>query len=145
MFKKFIVLCALFCFSLSAAANKTVFLPDERGMLVEQKEVKEKNIFENKDLLDNGDQNIAPTPEYKHTFMKMMFSLLAIVFLGFITIWMFRKISKSRIEAINNLRSIKILEKRVLSPKSMLYLVEFEGQKLLISESHLEVRVTKLD
>ena len=37
-------------------------------------------------------------------------------------------------------RSINILEKRALSPKSILYIVEIGSKKVLISESQVEVR-----
>lgn len=135
MFKKIFILLTFLCFSLGFA-NKTVFLPNEKGILAEQKD---------EGTIETLDENALQTPEYKHTFMKMMLSLLALIVLSIVTVWMFRRISKARVEAINNLRSIKILEKRVLSPKSMLYLVEYENQKLIISESHLDVRITKID
>ncbi len=135
MFKKIFILLTFLCFSL-AFANKTVFLPNEKGILAEQKD---------EGTIETLDENALQTPEYKHTFMKMMLSLVALIVLSIVTVWMFRRISKARVEAINNLRSIKILEKRVLSPKSMLYLVEYENQKFIISESHLDVRITKID
>ena len=47
---------------------------------------------------------------------------------------------KSRVQFINNNKSIKILERRTLSPKSALYLIEVNNEKVLISESHVEVR-----
>jgi flagellar biogenesis protein FliO len=37
-------------------------------------------------------------------------------------------------------RSINILEKRALSPKSILYIVEIGNKKILIAESQVEVR-----
>jgi len=41
------------------------------------------------------------------------------------------------------MRAIKILEKRALSPKSMLYLIEVGGKPFVISESQLEVRLVQ--
>ena len=35
---------------------------------------------------------------------------------------------------------IQVLEKRMLSPKSILYLIEVEGQKVLVAESQHEIR-----
>ncbi len=37
-------------------------------------------------------------------------------------------------------QSIQILEKRMISPKTMLYLIEAEGKQILIAESQLEVK-----
>lgn len=136
MLKKIFILLTFLSFSLLSANNKTVFIPNDKGGLEEQKET---------NVLQPFDETGFTQPEYKHTFIKMMLSLLALVALSVITIWMFRRISRARVEAINNLKSIKIIEKRVLSPKSMLYLVEFENQKFLISESHLDVRITKVE
>jgi len=59
---------------------------------------------------------------------------------------MFKKISKGRFRSFNYLKSVKILEKRPLSPKSMLYLIEVGGKQVLIAESQFEVRtVATLD
>jgi flagellar biogenesis protein FliO len=144
MFKKVIfILCAISCSFLSAG-NKKVFIPSAQGELVEQK-VDQKNIQENSDENLNLENDFAPSSAYKHTFLKMMLTLIALVVLCIFTVLFFKKLTKSRIEAVNNLKSIKILEKRALSAKSMLYLVEFEGKKILLSESHLEVRMTSID
>lgn len=80
------------------------------------------------------------TPNYEHAFLKMILTLLGLLILVFLTFWIFRKLSHGRFGSLNFNRSIKILEKRPLSAKSMLYLVELENKKILISESQLEVR-----
>ena len=48
-----------------------------------------------------------------------------------------------RLTQANLTKNIKILEKRAISPKSLLYIVEIDGKKILISESNLEVRKIK--
>ena len=59
---------------------------------------------------------------------------------------MLRKMSYGRLRGINALKSIKILEKRPLSSKSILYLIEVGGKQVLIAESQLAVRtITTLD
>ena len=71
------------------------------------------------------------------------FSLLLLVFLA---VWVLRKLSSSRTRHMNLLKTVKVLEKRPISPKSILYLVEVAGRKVLISESQLEVRtISHLD
>jgi len=79
-------------------------------------------------------------PSYGHLFLKMMLTLVALIFLVFATIWILKKLSHARFGQLNQNRLIKILEKRALSPKSMLYLVEIEGKRVLVAESQLEVR-----
>lgn len=94
--------------------------------------------------------NVAQTPAYTSentlqfsyatSFTRMIISLLAIMGLLVITFWVLKRVIKHRSTYANSMQAIKILEKRVLSPKSVLYLVEFDGEKVLISESQLEVR-----
>jgi flagellar biogenesis protein FliO len=79
-------------------------------------------------------------PSYEYTFVKMIVSLTALLILIFLTVWALKKLSHGRLRFMNQSLGIKILEKRSLSPKSILYLVEIGGQKVLISESQLEVR-----
>ena len=88
----------------------------------------------------------AATESYETAFIKTIVVLVGLLVLVFLTVWMFKKISHGRLRNFNYLKSIKIIEKRPLSPKSMLYLIEVGGKQVLIAESQLEVRtVTSLD
>ena len=78
--------------------------------------------------------------DYQKTFTKMVFSLMAIIVLIFLTFYLFKRLTSGKNIYYNNQKNIKILEKRVLSPKSVLYLVEIDNEKVLIAESHLEIR-----
>ena len=81
------------------------------------------------------------TPTYEGAFIKMLVTLIAILIFIFIAFWMVRRMSQGRLLSGNYNRTIKVLEKRPLSSKSMLYLIEYEGKKILIAESQLEVRL----
>lgn len=86
------------------------------------------------------------TGAYENAFIKTILVLIGLLALVILTIWMFRKMSHSRVKQMNHLRTIKVIEKRPLSPKSMLYLIEVSGKQILLSESQLEVRsITSLD
>ncbi|QVL56836.1 MAG: flagellar biosynthetic protein FliO [Simkaniaceae bacterium] len=86
------------------------------------------------------------TESYETAFIKTIVVLVGLLVLVILTVWMFRKISNGRLRGMNVLKSVKILEKRPLSPKSMLYLIEVGGKQVLIAESQLEVRnVATLD
>ena len=86
------------------------------------------------------------TMTYESAFMKMIFVLIGILVFIFIVFFIFKKFSSTRMKQSNHLRTIKILEKRAISPKSMLYLIEIGGQKILIAESQLEIRpISNLD
>ena len=87
----------------------------------------------------NKDQHFDP-PSFKNAFFKMVIALIALIILVVITFYSLRRLNRVKISQANKMQSIKILEKRPISPKSMLYLVEVDGEKVLISESNLEVR-----
>jgi flagellar biogenesis protein FliO len=82
----------------------------------------------------------AATESYETAFIKTIVVLVGLLILIVLTVWMFKKISHGRFKSFNYLKSVKILEKRPLSPKSMLYLIEVSGKQILIAESQLEVR-----
>ena len=99
-----------------------------------QEETVEKPLFE---------ENMPPTDFHK-TFIRMLISLGLIIILVFVTYWAFRKMMRTKQMQGNNNKAIKILERRTLSPKTVLYLVEIKNKKILLSESQLEVRSHKL-
>ncbi len=69
----------------------------------------------------------------------MLFSLAGLLVLVLGTFWFLKRMGKGKLRLGSN-RTIQILEKRPLSPKTVLYIVEIEGKQVLISESQLEVR-----
>lgn len=81
--------------------------------------------------------------EYKPTFFKMLLILIALIALIFLTFWIFRRLMRMRISQANLTKNVKILEKRALSPKTLLYIIELDGKRVLISESTLEVKKIK--
>ena len=80
------------------------------------------------------------TKTYESAFIKMIIFLFGILIFVFIIFFLFKKFSSQRMIQSNHFRTIKILEKRAISPKSMLYLVEIGGKKILLAESQLEIR-----
>lgn len=92
--------------------------------------------IDQKDFFDSMDAPIT----YKGAFIKMMLTLLALIALIVISVWMLRRISRGRMKQMNFGRTIKVLERRPLSAKSILYLIEVSGKKVLISESQLEIQ-----
>jgi flagellar biogenesis protein FliO len=74
------------------------------------------------------------------SFFKMFMSLGLIIALLLGTYYLLRKLIRIKLEKANADSSIRILEKRMLSPKTMLYLIELEGKQVLLAESQLEVR-----
>lgn len=81
-----------------------------------------------------------PPGDYGLAFVKMFLTLIAFIILLFGTFWFLRRLINQRLQKGVGEQAIQILEKRMLSPKTMLYLVEIENKKVLIAESHLEVK-----
>lgn len=78
--------------------------------------------------------------DYGAAFMQMFLTLMAVVLLLWVTVWFLRNMIQKRLQKGSGAQSIQVLERRVLSPKSMLYLVEVEGKRILVAESQVEVR-----
>lgn len=79
-------------------------------------------------------------PEYQGAFIKMFLTLIGLVVAIFFTIWALKRLSRGRLHQMNSHRSIKILERRPLSAKTVLYLIEVAGKQAMIAESQLEVK-----
>ncbi len=77
-------------------------------------------------------------PGYEGAFLKMFLVLIALIVGIFFTVWILKKLSQGRWTQGNQNRSIKIIEKRPLSPKTMLYIIDVDGQQSVIAESQLE-------
>jgi flagellar protein FliO/FliZ len=73
--------------------------------------------------------------DYTAQFLKMILSLGALFALLFVGMWLMRRFYRGRQAWGNNHSSIKIIERRPLTPKASLYVVEVEGRSLLIGLS----------
>lgn len=72
---------------------------------------------------------------YWDEFSKMLFLLSLIIFSLLVLAWLSKQVMNTREEQLNKTNTIKVLEKRALSQKSMAYLLEVPGKMLLIGES----------
>lgn len=78
--------------------------------------------------------------DYGAAFAKMFLTLLALLLLLFGTYWLIRKMIQQKLQRGKGDEAIQILERKMLSPKTMLYLVSVNKQQVLIAESQLEVK-----
>lgn len=94
----------------------------------------------------SSENNLPPTTlesttkDYESAFIKMIIFLVVLLIFVFVIFFIFKKLSSSRMHHNNHYKSIKILEKRAISPKSMLYMIEVGGKKILLAESQFEIR-----
>ncbi len=72
---------------------------------------------------------------YWGEFANMLLTLGFVIILIFLTVWLLKKLMRSRMHSLNRSNGIKILEKRPLNPKAALYLIDVLGKGVVISES----------
>ena len=68
-------------------------------------------------------------------FISMITTLGLIIALIFFIVWFLKRFVTGRLEQSNKGNVIKILEKRMISQKTMIYLIEIENTGILIAES----------
>jgi flagellar biosynthetic protein FliO len=91
--------------------------------------------------LTEKDLNARPkVPSYEGAFVKMLIVLLVLLFVIFFVIWLMRRLTQHRIGLFNQTRHIKIIERRPLSPKTALYILEIGEKRIVVAESQLEVK-----
>jgi len=79
-----------------------------------------------------------PSPEtnrFLDEFVNMVATLGLIISLILIIAWFLKRMLNTRQEKENITSIIKVLERRSLSPKSALYLIEIENKTVVIAES----------
>ena len=81
-----------------------------------------------------------PTANYSHALTKMLLTFLALLILFGVSYYLMKRVGRNRMTNMNNLKSIKVRERRPISPKTTLYLIELSGKEILIAESQHEVR-----
>jgi flagellar biogenesis protein FliO len=140
------ILSSLFLLAISIAYSATEQRSDSSSSLTEQLSPAEPS--EPSQLSPSPAPEPTPPPlpssqemtsSYENAFVRMLVTLLALVILVFATFWILRRLGKGKFKSGSG-HTIKVVERRALSPKSMLYIVEIGNKKVLISESQLEVR-----
>lgn len=97
-------------------------------------------------LLEAGDSAglSTATPgslDFGAAFLKMLLSFGAILFLLFATYWALKRFVRFRLQKGVGSPILHVVERKMLSPKTTLYVVEIEGKRVLFAESQLEVRL----
>lgn len=85
-------------------------------------------------------QNVTSSSDVTASFAKMMASFFLVIVLLIATYLLVKYAVKFRLEKGIGTKQIHVLEKKMISPKTMLYLVEVENKKVLLAESQLEIK-----
>lgn len=83
-------------------------------------------------------KELVPLPS-SASFTRMWVTVAATLLLLFGTLWLLRRFKTGHFKKFGNSSTLNIIEKRTLSPKTLLYIVEMNNKRLLISESQVEV------
>ncbi len=83
----------------------------------------------------------APLKEFlplnmRSELFKMLFSLVILLGAFGVCIWAFKKLLRHKTSRLGSSSAIKVLDKRALTPKSSIYLVEVANKVLVLSESN---------
>lgn len=89
-------------------------------------------VFPLEDVIPEPNQD---TNRFLTEFVNMLATLGLIISLILIVAWFLKRMLNTRQEQANTTSLIKVLERRALSPKTALYLIEVEGKSIIISES----------
>ncbi len=77
----------------------------------------------------------SPEDHFMRDFINMLFSLGLIVALIFIASWFLKRMMNTRLQQINESSEIKIIDRRSITPKTIVYLLEVKGKGLVVGES----------
>lgn len=84
-------------------------------------------------------KELMPFPDTA-SFTRMWVTIAAALILLFATLWLLRRFKTGHFKKFGSSSTFNIIERRTLSPKTMLYVIEINNKQLLISESQVEVR-----
>ncbi|MBA3815660.1 MAG: flagellar biosynthetic protein FliO [Parachlamydiaceae bacterium] len=88
--------------------------------------------FPLEDLVENPDKH---NDRFYTEFLNMLATLGLVIGIILIAAWFLRRLLNTRLEQINTTSSIKIIDKRALSPKSAVYLLEIYDKIIAIAET----------
>lgn len=117
----------------------TVFIASSASLFAQQENAPSQDLNA-KDSPYLVSKELMPFPD-SASFTRMWITVAAALVLLFVTLWLLRRFKTGHFKRFSgNSSTLNIVERRTLSPKTMLYIVEINNKRLLISESQVEVR-----
>jgi flagellar biogenesis protein FliO len=77
------------------------------------------------------------------TFRLILAFVGLILALGLV-IWILKKLSGAKKGFFHQSSSLKVIEKKTISPKTVLYVIDYNGQHMLLTESCQHIKLTDL-
>lgn len=84
---------------------------------------------------ENIGREIAEEGRYGALWNKTLLLLISVLLVLFVGTWYLKKFSKFKIKEPSKESRIQLIEKRVISPKAVVYLLSIDGHKVAISET----------
>lgn len=78
--------------------------------------------------------------QYEGVMYKTIGSLFLLFVIAFVVVFLYKRMNTSQMTKLNEIKMVKIIESRALSPKTMLHVVEVNKKQILLSESQNDVR-----
>lgn len=100
------------------------------------KRIKEEEIPLPESLRQPHKQELPREDNFMKEFMKMLLTLGAIITVLLLISWMLKRMTNTRMQQINESSDIKILERRSITAKTSVYLLDIKGRQVAIVESH---------
>ncbi len=80
--------------------------------------------------------NDVPDSRFLQEFIHMIILLSLLVLVLFVGSWIIRRMLNIRLDQVNETSKIKLLEKRMITSRSGIYLLDVHGKKIVVSESN---------
>ena len=90
-------------------------------------------------LRESPKKELPREDNFMKEFIKMLLTLASVITILLLTSYLLKKFMNTRIQQINESSLIKILERRTMSPKSSIYILDIRGRQMAIVESHNEL------
>lgn len=78
-------------------------------------------------------------------FAYMLFMLGILITMVYFTAWFLRRMTNVRVEQLNASSNIRVLEKRALSQRTTLFLLEIDAKQILVAETPTTVVQLQLE
>lgn len=73
--------------------------------------------------------------KFYEKFSQMLVTLAAVICFIFFFLWVLKRVLNVRVDKITQTGAIKVLEKKMLSPKTFVYILDFSGKIFAVTES----------
>lgn len=132
----FLLLAAFLSITCSGTAQDTA-PPDPNGTQAARQEAKSPASPAPQKKLDDAlytDENLEDNP-FMQEFFHMLLVLGAIIAGMLFIAWLFKRSMSTRMEQMNVSSAVKILEKRNITPRSAIYLIEVHEHRIVVGET----------